>query len=188
MTGTIPNINVFNVSTSYANPLNVIISIVFPASSGGGYYWFVSSYIFLMLLSPFINIVFKKGNQKELLLLLGVLLYISCFSGWIFNNNLNRDGYNVINMIMVYVLGDCLRRFKISDRCSSYIWITIYVLATIAIPHLFASHPSKIFRYNNPLVILAAVSLFCCFAKMKFSSNVVNKLSRVMFPCYLLQE
>lgn len=186
VTDSIPVLNVFNVPNPSHNPLYVLISVIFPISSGGGY-WFVTSYFVLMLLSPFINIVLNK-KSKSVLLLLVVLLYLSIVSGWVFNNGINRDGYNAFHLITIYVLGDCLRRFHIAERRSYIFWATVFVISTIISLPLLASHESKLFRYNNPLVILASISLFCCFVKMNFSSGWINKLSRSMFPCYLIQD
>lgn len=180
-----PTLNIFNVPNPSHNPLHVLTSVIFPMSKGG--YWFVSSYFVLMLLSPFINIVLNKDSKNALLLLV-VLLYLSIVSGWIFKYGINSNGYNAFHLITIYVLGDCLRRFHIAERGSHIFWATVFVVSTIISLLLLASHPSKLFRYNNPLVILASVSLFCCFVKMSFSSGWINKLSRSMFPCYLIQD
>lgn len=55
-----------------------------------------------------------------------------------------------------------------------YIYLGKHVLAT------------KLWAYNNPFVILSAVSLFCCFEKMENQSIWINNIAKCTFPVFLL--
>lgn len=168
--------------------LKIIVDALLPMSRKKGVYWFVSCYMMLMLLSPFINIILAKTTKQQYLLMLGILLYLSCFSGWIVNNEINYSGYSLFHLITIYAVGDAVNRFKLADKIRCRWWVVIYVLATVAIPFLTFYHPSKTLRYNNPMVIVASVSLFIILTNLKFYSKTVNTLATYMFPVYLLQE
>ncbi len=163
------------------------ISALFPISIRG-YYWFISCYLMLMLLSPFINLVLNHVTKKQYGLLLGVLIYLSCVSGWFFNNGINRDGFNTFHFLTMYTIGDSLRRYNIASKVHSYQWFIIYIIITIVFPFITHTHPSKTLRYNNPFVIAASIALFNTFINLKFQSNIINQIARSMFPTYLIQE
>lgn len=47
----------------------------------------------------------------------------------------------------------------------------------------------KSYRYNNPLVIIAAVCLFAVFLQLKLKSNkIINSVSGTVLAAYLLHE
>jgi hypothetical protein len=163
------------------------LSALFPMSARG-YYWFISCYLMLMLLSPFINLVLNHVTPKQYGLLLGILIYLSCVSGWFFNNGINRDGFNTFHFLTMYVIGDSLHRYNIASKIHSYQWLIIYIIITITFPFITHTHPSKTLRYNNPFVIAASIAFVNIFINLKFQSNIINKIARSMFPTYLIQE
>lgn len=164
-----------------------IINLFLPISHNG-YYWFISAYIFLFLLSPIFSIALKNISNRQLLIFIAILTYINCASGWFFNNEINFSGYNTMQFIYLYFIGHCLSRFKIQGKLRKYQWLIIYLAFTIINPLIFQSHPSKILRYNNPFVIAATISLFCFISSYDFKSKVVNFIASCTLPIYLLQD
>ena len=150
-------------------------------------WWFVKCYILLVLFSPFINTILNKSSKTQYYYLLGILLYISCISGFVFKGRINPDGYTTFQFITLYVIGDAIKRYNILQRVSQKFMIATYVLSTFATILLLGIHHDARY-YNNPTVIIAAVSFFCIIGKLNFKSKTVNHISRFMFPVYLLQD
>lgn len=172
----------------YQIVLKDIAELFFPMSFEAGLYWFVSCYFMLMLLSPAINFFLQRSTDKQYLWLLFVLGYLSCFSGIVFNNDINLNGYNTFHFVFIYVLGTGLHRFGVPDGLKRMHWAGIYVLSTVLLIVLLYFAPSKGLRYNNPFLVIASVSLFSFLSSFRFESRKINALARFMFPVYLVQE
>lgn len=164
-----------------------ITSILLPLSKYGSY-WFVSCYLMLMLFSPALNVVLKRASNHWYIGALSVLVYVSCVSGWWFQNPINIHGYTVFNMIFIYFLGHGIRRFDLSVKLRPYSWICLYVMFTSFVLLMSFMAKGRFLMYNNPFVVLAAVSLFCLILNAKFQSTVINGFAKCMFPVYLIQE
>lgn len=150
-------------------------------------WWFINCYFMLMLLSPIINIALEKATDKQYKYTLGILLFTSCISGFCFKNLINITGYNTFQFITIYVLGNAIKKFHLQSRLSTRQFACTYILSTLCIFTLsfFASRTSN---YNNPLIVISALSLFCIFAKLKFESKAVNYTATFMLSVYLLQD
>ena len=151
-------------------------------------YWFVGCYLQLMLLSPSINMFLEKTNCIQYFGLLGVLLYLSCVSGWLFNDSINIHGYTTFHMIMMYVIGAGIAKYGIYKRLSSCSWMILFVAATMMIYFMQGYMPGKAILYNNPMIIASAIAFFSIFVKMEFNSQIINRIASCVFPVYLLQE
>ena len=153
-----------------------------------GMYWFVSCYLMLMLISPAINLVLEKASKMWYLSAVIILGYISCVSGWWFHNPINPFGYNTFNMIFIYVLGYGVHRYNLQELLPSKVIVVLYVMFTFVLFLMFYIFAGRAPQYNNPFVVLSAVSLFCLILKVKFRSKFVNVVAMCMFPVYLIQE
>ena len=172
-----------------------VVRILAPMSRGG--YWFVSCYMMLMLLSPALNLILEKSNKKRYYLFVIVLLYLNCVSGWIMNNPINSTGYTLLHMILIYTLGDMTRRYNLINKEGQKGYL-VYITATAAIfiinemipliPYNSTYLNIKLYSYNNPLVIIASIALFCFIAKYKFHSNGINNIAKYAFALYLVQD
>lgn len=169
-----------------ATPMLVDIAGFFPPICNA-HWWFINCYFMLMLLSPIINTALDNATDKNYKYTLGILLFTSCISGFCFKNYINVSGYNTFQFITIYVLGNAIRRFNILERITIKQNICIYIISTLCIFTL-SFFTSKTIFYNNPLIIISALSLFCLFAKLDFKSKAVNYIATFMLPVYLLQD
>ena len=87
--------------------LEVLKKTLFPISSGT--YWFVTSYFYLLLLSPLLNFALHAMSDRQLCFFLAVLIFINCISSWLFQNNFNPNGYNTMQFILLYYIGYCIK-------------------------------------------------------------------------------
>lgn len=177
----IANAYILGISPSFGN----IVQLCAPVSCSP--WWFVSCYYILMLLSPAINIAIEKSSNKQFLYILFSLIYLSCVSGLLFKNTINHNGLCITQFITMYWVGNAIKRFNVNGGVKAKHFVTAYIIATLAI---FITQKFNVgtYTYNNPLIIIAAVSLFCIVAKLNFTNKWVNWLATFMFPVYLLQD
>lgn len=162
------------------------INIIAPISRSP--WWFMTCYIVLTLISPGLNIIKNNATDKQYKLIVATLVFLSCFSGFIFTNEFtNPDGYNLFHFVTLYFIGDAIKRFEIAQRFKTYQFYGMYFVSTIAL-FAYIILISKNIKYNNPFLMVAAVSFFCIFSKVKLKSKKINAIATFMLPIYLLQD
>ena len=151
-------------------------------------WWYMKCYIALMLLSPGLNIIKEKATKRQYNLILATLIILSCYSGFLLKNfYVNHNGFNLFQFITMYFIGDALKRYKIADMFSKKQWIAIYTTSTIIL-YFYLTNVDNSTHYNNPILMVAAVSLFCLISKIEFNNSFINNAASFMLPVYLLQD
>lgn len=166
--------------------IEYIINTCFPISRHT--WWFASCYFMLMAISPAINTLLNKSNEKTYLLFLGAMFYISCISGFVFQNPANIDGYTFINFIFIYSIGHAIKKYNIAEKTGYPKLLLAYALATSVIFMGATLGIGRVRNYNNPVLIVAAFSLFCIIAKTKLQNKTINNIATYAFPVYLIQD
>ena len=86
------------------------------------------------------------------------LIFINVYLGWFHKGGINPTGYNVMQMVFLYVIGHCLHRnLPLLQAFPLWGYLCVYLLSTVAIGLALD------FAYNNPFVLLSAVALFLVF-------------------------
>jgi surface polysaccharide O-acyltransferase-like enzyme len=157
-------------------------------------YWFLKNYLILMAFAPMINNFFRDYSKRETGSFTLVLLFVSCYLGFQFGNKANVDGYTFFQFLTMYCIGRYIRinDIKLAWRKSIPLYIGFSLMIGIAMYYLYM-HGSgkaawKISYYNDPFVILAAISLFLAFQSFTFSSKWINKCSASSLSVYLVQS
>ena len=179
--------------------INIIQSIL-PLSHS--LYWFITDYIVLMLLSPFLNVFIKKISKKNLLKLIILTLIIwsifPTFTGPSFDFN------QMIWFIVLYLIGSFIRLYldftKIKSKYLFLIlivslvigWLFICVSSSINILSqfdMFKLNGSIFNRENSIFVLFASLSLFLLFLKRKeFSNKYINYIAGSVLGVYLIHS
>ena len=142
-------------------------------------YWFVKSYILLMLLSPMINSFIEHSDGKILFTFLTIFYLTQTIFGWMSIDGISdfHGGYSVLSFIGLYVLGRALRLFNGKKKffCLKPIAYFSFFVAIALIQFCMAVFVTlygfdiagRIFTYTNPLVILQSVCILLAFTNMK---------------------
>lgn len=160
-------------------------------------YWFVTCYITLFVISPFLNKIKTSLSISEYRrFLFGgfIIIYLWPTFNFLINapNLIEDAGYGIVNFIYLYFLGDYIHRFFITDRSWIFymalylifgllLGIVQYLLSWI-LGFIFTSYIS----YNTLFILAASVSLFISFTKISFHSNWINKLAKPCLAVYLI--
>lgn len=165
---------------------------VLPISSGITL-WFVSIYVVIMLLSPIINAGIDGVDSK----VLGKVIVLLFFIYSIVQYRLGMEGTNLITLFLIYLLGRYLKkvRFSMSVVCSLCLWIiSMIIILSLMFYQYFNGSYSRIWillSYNNPIVIMKAMSIFFLFQSLKrtyLQDDICCFWGRHSLSIYLISE
>lgn len=178
-------------------------------------YWYISCYIIIYILSPFINKFIESIDKNTLKKL--VLIMIFCFSVFPFitgNTFYSTNGLTLVQYIMLYFIGSYIRKFSVNKKIlkkfnitqKRAIYISIYILCfifnmSIYYLHIYLEgldsnilhHLSKNigfykYYYNHPLIIVQSISFFLLFGTFSFKNKIINKISSFTLGIYFITE
>lgn len=158
-------------------------------------YWFIRTYFYLFLISPMLN-HFLSDNKRRLQMLL-FLGFIAVYMGCVHEPSL-KDGKNMALFMFIYVLGDCLKAFKLKYESWRLKWMILaYLILNVLLVVCYVSFHGNLigkilwamsFPYCSPVLILNASLFFIIFSKFNFRSQVVNWLSASVLSVYVLHH
>lgn len=176
-----------------------LLSCLVPAN------YYVSLYIAVYLVSPYINCFFEKlgvtRQRKFLLLVFAVFAVwpyaIDCLNiatGRAFHqastisSTGNQNGYNITNFLLCYFVGAGIRTGAVSIRKP----LLAFVVATICIMLLGAWQNIYLaIEYLSPFVICQAAAIICFFSSGKVrirNSKLINRLAAGVYTVYLIHH
>ncbi len=171
-----------------------------------GVHWFITCYVMLYILFPFINkfIYSLSLKQKHFLAVITILL----FSVWTFVSNINKQsvfsGYSILWVSVLYYWGAYIRLafvegegnklFNKITKFSGYGYI-ISSLITVFIMCMLNLIGKKVFtalHYNGLFVFIASICLFVFMYGIKFKNDIISKLiiffAPASFGVFLLSD
>lgn len=166
-------------------------------------YWYITNYVGLFFLMPYINLILNKLKDRELDIFCGLLVILFsvlpslCFTDFF----AFEKGYSLAWLIVCYILGCAMARRRIvilqKKEIPSFITIAFFLLAVrYGIYFLFDKQLEYLLSYNSPLVLLMAILILQClvrYGEQKKTSNnkprinsLVIAVSGVTFDIYLV--
>lgn len=181
----------YNDGTSIKHTCGTILTFL-----SGNSAWFAKCYFMLMISSMLINPALEKMNNKNILFLLLVVIYVNVYLGYIRHWAINENGYTLSHMIMMYLIGHCLNRFNLYKRFKAGTFLCTYCMmsCTLAMIMIFllgrigGEAEFHLLGYNNPIIMLSSISFFCMFAQKEYVCNTVNYIAAGTFGIYLFHQ
>lgn len=163
-----------------------LLSSLFPVVSGK--YWFFSAYIFMMLASPFLNVIIGNIDKKThfAICIFAIVAGILSSDVHIVPQLSLEEGFSVAWFILLYFIGAFIRKYDVKvPKKWIFIPILVYVATFIAGYFLNSSHAS-IIRTAPAVIILLALK------DIKMQSGAAAKfvvsLASKMFGVYLIHD
>lgn len=162
-----------------------------------GVWWFITAYIALYLLSPLLNTASNFLPQKKFLLVVINLTLLNFGFGFFFGATPigALNGYSLISFINIYLLAQYIKKHvdtKLLEQYAFPIYVVnsllIFFMAFIIIVLDIERGIGKIFDYNNPLVLLAAIGFFFSFKRLRLDSHHINNISPYVLGVYLFHD
>ena len=165
----------FNIST--------LIQQFFPISNK--LYWFMTSYILLYILSPFLNKLLKCCSKKEHIILLTLLLVLQT-NFFDLNNPFNLGDLSWF--ITLYISSALVKIHYNELRLNSYI-ISFYILSLVTMILLYAFLEVNMWSINHILCYFISITTFIIFKNLKIKeSKMINLVSSTTLGVYLLHD
>ncbi|MET3548178.1 surface polysaccharide O-acyltransferase-like enzyme [Paenibacillus favisporus] len=159
-------------------------------------YWFVTVFLVLIVLSPYINKLIDVLSRKEYTTLLCIFFVLTSIWGFyesITELGVNR-GYSLIFFIFLYLLGGYIRRYDFifkSIHKNLYFVLYLFIASLNSFIVTGTAHNDSIGRwywYNSPLVVIMSYMLFQYFKSINLQSVKINFISKYVFGIYLVHE
>lgn len=164
-------------------------------------YWYMIVYFALMIISPALNKLADAWSDDTgaflgFLMLLSVLI---CGYGFVTENRYigTNQGYSLLNAAYLYLWGRFIKkRGKIFSKPSTHFleygicgFLNGGVLILCVIGKNIAAW--KLYSYNNPVLVLESLCVFCAFINIKGEGKVfrcISKLSPYTLGVYLIHS
>lgn len=148
----------------------------------GRAYWFVTEYIILMLMSPFLNRGIERSSDRELLVITFVWgCVISVFPTFLPVFPWRQDNSNIGLFILLYLITGCIRRQKRIYQCT--LWVILWILSLIVLSlsaiilhYVVTEYEMFFYSYNGVFVIVEAVALFMIFSSKSITNPLLGKV------------
>lgn len=181
-----------------------ILTLIFPVTMG--HYWFMTAYVFLYLLLPFVGAALGQMSKRQQQTALVLLFLVFCVAKSVLPVRLEMDGqgYDCLWYLCVFVAAAYVRRFgvgfleKKGRSFLLYIGCCLAILAgTFGLRAVYLHTGSfgmmlkMCLEYNHILTFLAAAGLFGAFKGLCIQgkiARVINFVAPYTLGVYLLHE
>lgn len=180
--------------------LKIILKSLFPVTYGA--YWFITAYLGVYLLSPFLNTLINKLSKIQSKLLLIILFFMESIFPTFF---ISRSWCNYLLLfVFLYILGANLsirsedicnritKRKSVNLLIASLVigWgLSIVLIALSSKIPIFDKKSNYFSMEYSPVMIAIALSMFLFVMKQKdFSLPIVNNLAKLTLGVYLIQS
>ncbi|MZL11761.1 acyltransferase, partial [Clostridium beijerinckii] len=157
-------------------------------------YSFVTGYIVLMILSPFLNKMINVMSKEESTKLLIVLFIFFSILGVGFPISKMLTNY-LTTFIFLYFISAYIKKYtknKVNNKYNLLLYIMCSMMIFIGRIILYSinkgSYVDSLLGYEFILVILGSVGLFIFVKNIKIQSSIINKISTLTFGVYLIHD
>lgn len=200
----------------YSVGIHLIFALLFPVSVDGvailksffpiiqNYGWYFTCYFALSFFMPTLNHIIKTMPERDLKILCGSIFGILSILPTAAKQDIFqlKDGYSVIWLGALYLLGGCIGRFEWFKRtkkrylfliyagCVTLSWGVKYLLEYCNSPWLNRiTYSEVLIRYKAPTILLIAIALLLLFERIplkKVGQAIVRVLSPAAFGVYII--
>lgn len=180
--------------TKTRNGISILASLI-PIMSGS--YWFISTYLLLMIVEPILVLVIKSDwfdkIYASLLIVFCILPTLIPFAGL----DLKPSGANLIWFCVLYLSGYALRDINL-NKGKAFILFCLSIIVPfgvkIAVKGIFGREQggAVFYHHNSFFIFFAACSLLLVFKNMEIKNDFVRKrvftISGACIGVYLIHE
>ena len=169
-----------------------VVKSLFPVLSGK--YWYMSSYMILLILSPYINEIPERLSSKSFLRLIVIFTVLfSIAPTFLYEEIMKDSGKGVLNMFLLYLIGRYICKYKntmvnIKKNWMLFTGAMIVGISVNCVLTLLKKGGGLFCPFGRDLsvtILVGSISLFMLFKKWNFHSCLVNGFARCTFGIYL---
>lgn len=171
-------------------------------------YWFISTYVVLYLLAPYLNKCIENIDKRFFKRLISILLIISCVSSLLVSFGFSvidsSNGYGILWFVTLYCIGAYIRLHGKANKekyCFiKYVTLSILIFSSkIILLKLIEKgiikdgiNTGALYKYNSITVLLSSVYLFLFFKNLdirwKSLEKIVLNISPLVLAIYIIHE
>ncbi len=164
-------------------------------------YWFVTTYIILMILSSYINILILNMNKTIHIKLICILVFIWSI---ISNFTLGDLSYSNLGCFMtLYLIAAYIRKYvdisninlklirKITTITTLLLFLSVIVFNYIGNKYninILLKHSTYFKKDNSILILIISVGLFLICLSYNFHNSIINRIASTTFGVYLIHD
>ena len=156
-------------------------------------WWFLSCYVVIFCLSPILNRLVEVLTRREMLFLLGILVFFFILSPTFLMHTLTGDveGKGLANLLTAYLVGQYVSHHGFPEwlqkHCGTLLLISFAVafLGSFVVGCIQPSATIIFCKDNNLLMAGGALCALCWTLQHPFNSRSINQLGSFAFPLYL---
>lgn len=188
-------------SSSFLVDASSVLASLFPMTVGA--YWYLTAYICVFLLIPWLNKLIQSMTRRQHAALLGTLFCLFCLVPTLTGTDyfVIQDGYSPFWLIFCYLLGSYIRLYREEvTRKVPQRWYPLFLLGNILAAMacyalvMYGYLPETVFEristFNSPLCIGNAVILMLMFLDIRITGNrwqqILQTLSGAAFDVYVI--
>lgn len=188
--------NLVSLITGNEFSLYNMINVVFPIRD----YWFMAVYFIIALLAPYIEIMYKHLKNKQRIFVILVLTSVNIIYGFVFNFVGVGDGYTLFQGFNLYIVGlFCSYNTEFFVKKRKLFGLLVISCAFLEFAMTYFTYQKgmlnrawHLFAYNNPIVIIMAVSFCVLFFNRGWKENrvtaIITKISTCSLAAYLMTD
>ena len=155
--------------------------------------WFIQCYLFLMLLSPLVNVYMQNISKNGASIFFAIFILSAFWFGDVRQSEYFyfNGGYSVTSLLLIYVVGRYIRLYgeEFLKRYSSKMILLAWLICTFVIGiimYYFPEESNRFLTYCSPIILLSASLFFVLFARISFQSKVVNWIGSSCLAVFIL--
>ena len=183
---------------AFAQPFDPksLLSVFLPVSHGG--YWFITTYLILYLIAPYVNRLLDGFEKKEYWIFLAILSVLVFYLGGIAGVSA-CNGRGILAFILSYSIGRFIHTYYPEGMEPAFLkkypfWA--YLTCAVAVYLLIAFAPSMVskgvhflfFGYNEIGLYVMSVLFLLSFQHLRLRSLFVNRAATAVLGIYLIHE
>ena len=161
-------------------------------------YWFMSGYLLLFLLSPFINFGLDKLRKIDHLIFIIIGLLLCSIIPYFYKYSTYTT--TIIYFVVIFLIGAFFKRYPLIDlKIWKFVILVLSIALFIFLNYLIVKNADNaetkkninrlFYDTYNPLAILIGTGIFTFFTQLKpFSSKVINFIAYPMLEVYLVHD
>ena len=166
-----------------------------------GYYWFVTNYVLILLIAPFLNLALLKLSKKQYTILLLVLIIATRLLPFVLLDHYSIKTGTIDYFLLFYLIGGYIRQYiPRSETKGKYLAIAISMFFLVSLIDLTVDYVGL--RMNKVELLgkihylgldtipvdICAVALFLYFRSFDMKNRFVNGVARYTLDVYLIHE
>ncbi len=174
---------------------SIMIKGFFPILSGR--YWYITHFVPIMILQPFLNKMILSLTEKQHMKLCILLALIFTVAPAVAERDLFNfaQGYSFAWLLCLYVIGAYLKRSKIDsyNLKKRYLALAFVVMAiALLLINMFSAGGNRrlLMNYDSPIILLMGLCFFLFFKNSNITkgTGLMKLLSMVAFDVYIIHS